>query len=100
MARSIHQFEDGHRANLDADTITITNIPVNRHSSSVYAQLLRRLNRTPHIMAFVLINNLAVLLKIRIYGQICHLTVKMMAPRILTFLFQDSISTFYLTLLP
>jgi len=94
MARSIYQFEHGHRAHLDADAVSITNIPVNRYTSSVYPQLLRRLNRPPNIMTFMLFHNLAVLLKIRIYGQRCHLTVKMMGPRILTFLFQGFIFGF------
>ena len=87
MARSIYQFEHGHRAHLNTDTIAITDIPVNRYTSSVYAKLPRRLNRPPHIMAFMLLHNFPVLLKIRIYGHVCHLTLKMMEPRILTFLF-------------
>jgi len=69
VAGRITPIEQGHGANVDADSVSSANVPVDSHGGPMNAQLLRRFNRSPDIVSIVLTLDLTVLLEIRIYRQ-------------------------------
>ena len=71
MPRSVSPVKQCHGADFYADAVSGADFPVNCNVGSMDAKLLRRLYRSPYIMAVVLVNYLAFLLKIGIYWQNC-----------------------------
>jgi len=69
MSGRFGPLKHGYRADFDADSVAGAGVPVNGHVRAVYAQLLRWLNWSPDVVAFVLADDFAVLLKIGIYRQ-------------------------------
>jgi hypothetical protein len=70
VARRICPVKQRYGANLNANAVSCADIPVNGYSGPVDAQLLRRFDRSPYVVAVVLTSNLSRFLKIWIYGQI------------------------------
>jgi hypothetical protein len=62
-------FKNGYGAYVDANSVTFTNVPVNRHIGSMDAQFFWRFNRPPNIVILMFTNYFTTLLKIRIYRQ-------------------------------
>jgi hypothetical protein len=69
MPFRISPLEEGYRAHFDADSVTSAYVPINGYFGSMYAQLLRRLNRSPHVMTIMLVYDFSVFLKIRVNRQ-------------------------------
>jgi hypothetical protein len=69
MAGRITPIKQCHGANVDADSVSSTNVPVDSHVGPMNAQFLGRFNRSPDIVPIVLACNCTLLLKVRIYRQ-------------------------------
>jgi hypothetical protein len=69
MARRITPIKHCHGANVNANAVSGTNVPVDSHVGPMNAQFLGRFDRSPDIVSIVLARNFALLLKIRIYRQ-------------------------------
>jgi hypothetical protein len=69
MSRRICPVEHVYRADFYADSVAGADVPVNSHGAAVYAQLLRRFNRSPDVVTLMLGGDFAVLLEVRVYRQ-------------------------------
>jgi len=90
MSGCVGPVEKGYGADFYADAVSFADIPINPHTRSVYSEFLGRFNRPPNIVTIVLIDNLSLLLKIRIYGQIFSPETRSRMASILSFLTSNS----------
>lgn len=69
MSGGVRPFKHVHGANLDADAVSLANIPVNRDNSAMHTEFSRGFYRPPDIVTLMFTGNLSILLEIRIYWQ-------------------------------
>jgi len=70
MPRGVRPVEKAHRADFYADAVSFADIPINAYTRPMYPEFLGRFNWPPNIVTIMLIDNLSLLLEIRIYRQI------------------------------
>jgi hypothetical protein len=69
MSGSFSPVKKRDRADFQTHTVSSADIPIDSDVGSVYAQLLRRFNGSPHVVPLVLADDLSIFLEIRIYWQ-------------------------------
>jgi len=92
MSGCVRPVEKAYGADFYADAVSFADIPVNAHPRSMYPEFLGRFHRPPNIVTIVLIDNLSLLLKIRIYGQIYSHETRSGMASILSFLTSNSLA--------